>query len=141
MTDARSAHVEVPRLDSTLLSLQAELHAMKIASQQAQERALRLESELSATQDRIGAAERKAAQAERRQSSLQKRMDDWDAFDPDLHAALNASLTPPAAGDMQPAETALPAGSEEIVQSAHQVQTTTVSRPLAQQGYVIAATL
>ena len=61
---------------------------MKIASQQAQERALRLESELSAAQDRIGAAERKATQAERRHASLQKRMDDWDAFDPDLHAAL-----------------------------------------------------
>ena len=68
-------------------------------------------------------------------------MDDWDAFDPDLHAALNASLTPPAAGDMQPAETALPAGSEETVQSAHQVQTATVPGPLAQQGYVTAATL
>ena len=66
MTNARSAHIEVPCLDSTLLSLQAELRAMKIASQQAQERALRLESELSAAQDRIGAAERKAAQAEQR---------------------------------------------------------------------------
>ena len=59
MSDARSAHVEVPRLDSTLLSLQAEMRAMKIASQQAQERALRLESELSAAQDRIGVAERR----------------------------------------------------------------------------------
>ena len=88
LSDARSAHVEVPRLDSTLLSLQAELHAMKITPQQAQERALRLENELSAAQDRIGAAERKATQAERRHASLQKRMDDWDAFDPDLHVAL-----------------------------------------------------
>ena len=103
MADARSAHVEVPRLDATVLQLQAELRAMQVASQQAQERALRLESELSAAQDRIGTAERKAAQAERRQSSLQKCMDDWDAFDPDLHAALNASLTPPAVDDqMQP---------------------------------------
>ena len=33
MSDARSAHVEVPRLDSTLLSLQAEICAMKIATQ------------------------------------------------------------------------------------------------------------
>ena len=93
MADARSAHVEVPPLDATLLQLQVELHAMKVASQQAQERTLRLESELSTAQDRIGAAESKAAQAERRQSSLQKCMDDWDAFDPDLHAALQASVT------------------------------------------------
>ena len=35
MADAPSANVEVPRLDATLLSLQAELHAMKVASQQA----------------------------------------------------------------------------------------------------------
>ena len=62
-----------------MLQLQSELRAIRVASQQAQERALRLESELSAAQDWIGAAERKAAQAERRQSSLQKRMDDWDA--------------------------------------------------------------
>ena len=34
---------------------------MKVASQQAQERALRLESKLSAAQDRISTAERKAA--------------------------------------------------------------------------------
>ena len=114
---------------------------MKMATQQAQECALRLETELSTAQDRIGAAERKAAQAERRQWSLQKRMDDWDAFDPDLHAALNASLTPPVAGDMQPAETTLPTGSEETIQSAHQVQTAIVLGPLAQQGYVIAATI
>ena len=33
MSDARSAYVEVPRLDSTLLSLQAELRTMKVASQ------------------------------------------------------------------------------------------------------------
>ena len=78
--DARSANVEVPRLDATLLQLQSELRAMRVASQQAQERALRLESELSAAQDRIGAAERKAAHAEKRHSALQKRMDDWDAF-------------------------------------------------------------
>ena len=122
MSDARSAHVEVPRLDSTLLSLQAEMRAMKIASQQAQERALWLESELSAAQDRIGAAERRATQAEQRHSLLQKRMDDWDAFDPDLHAALNASLTPPITGEqMQPTGSAHPAGSEATVQSAHQV--------------------
>ena len=60
MADARSVNVEVPRIDATLLILQAELHAMKIASQQAQERALWLESELSAAQDRIRAAECKA---------------------------------------------------------------------------------
>ena len=125
--DARSATGEVPRLDATLLQLQSELHAMRVASQQAQERALRLENELSAAQDRIGAAEHKAAQAERRQSLLQSRMDDWDAFDPDLHAALNASLTPPAAaGTMQPMNmdqptTVHPAGSETTVQSAQQV--------------------
>ena len=61
MADARSAHVEVPRLNATVLQLQTELHAMKVASQQAQERVLRLELELSAAQDRIGATERKAA--------------------------------------------------------------------------------
>ena len=60
MADARSANVEVPRLDAMVASLQAELYAMKMATQQAQERALRLESELSAAQDRIGATERKA---------------------------------------------------------------------------------
>ena len=65
MANVRSANVEVPRLDATLLSLQAELRAMKMASQQAQERVLWLESELSTAQDCIGAAERKAAQAER----------------------------------------------------------------------------
>ena len=124
MADARSAHVEVPRLHATVLQLQVELRAMQVASQQAQERALRLESELSAAQDRIGAAERKAAHAEKRHSALQKRMDDWDAFDPDLHAALNASLTPPATGDqMQPEGTVHPAGSETTVQSAQQVHT------------------
>ena len=49
-------------------------------------------------------------------------MDDWDAFDPDLHAALNASLTPPATDDqMQPVGSAHPAGSETTVQSAQQV--------------------
>ena len=120
MADAWSANVEVPRLDSTLLSLQAKMRAMKIASQQAQERALRLESELSTAQDRIGAAERRATQAEQRHSLLQKRMDDWDAFDPELHAALNASLTPPADDtSRQPIGTAHPAGSETTVQSAH----------------------
>ena len=122
MADARSAHIEVPRLDATVLQLQAELHAMQVASQQAQEHALRLESELSTAQDRIGTAEHKAAQAERRQSSLQKRMDDWDAFNPDLHAALNASLTPPAVDDqMQPTGAVHPAGSETTVQSAQQM--------------------
>ena len=124
MADARSTNVEVPRLDATLLSLQAELHAMKIASQQAQERVLRLESELSTTQDRISAAERKAVHAERRHSALQKRMDDWYAFDLDLHAAINSSMVPPTAdGTMQPAGISPPEGSEATVQSAHQVQT------------------
>ena len=128
--DARSATVEVPRLDATVLQLQSELRAMQVASQQAQERSLRLESELSAAQDRIGAAERKAAQAERRHSLLQKRMDDWDAFDPDLHAALNASMQSPplpTVGQLQqlmqtdrPAPMH-PAGSETTVQSAQQV--------------------
>ena len=49
-------------------------------------------------------------------------MDDWDAFDPDLHAALNASLTPPNTGEsMQPTGSVHPAGSETTVQSAQQV--------------------
>ena len=49
-------------------------------------------------------------------------MDDWDAFDPDLHAALNASLTPPAATGMMPSiQITQPAGSETTVQSAQQV--------------------
>ena len=122
MADARSTHVEVPRLDAMVLQLPAELCAMQVASQQAQERALWLESELSAAQDHIGTAEHKAAQAEQRQLSLQKRMDDWDAFDPDLHAAFNALLTPPADEErMQPVGTAHPAGSEATVQSTHQV--------------------
>ena len=130
IADARSATVEVPRLDSTLLQMQSELRAMRVASQQAQEHALRLESELSAAQDRIGAAERKAAQAERRHSLLQKRMDDWDAFDPDLHAALNASMQSPplpTVGQlqqlMQTDQPAImhPTGSETTVQSARQV--------------------
>ena len=64
MADARSANVRVPRLESIVGTLQAELQVMKVASQQAQERALRLEHELSAAQDRIGAAERRAAKAE-----------------------------------------------------------------------------
>ena len=122
MADARSAHVEVPRLDATVLQLQAELHAMQVASQQTQERALRLESELSAAQDRIGAAECKVVQAERRHSALQKRMDDWDAFDPVLHAAINASMVPLAAdAPMQSIGATYPAGSETTVQSAQQV--------------------
>ena len=113
-----------PNTTTLVGTLQAELQVMKVASQQAQERALRLESELSAAQDRIGAAERRATQAEQRQSSLQKRMDDWDAFDPDLHAALNASLTPlMTEGQMQPTGTAHPTGSEATVQSAQQVYT------------------
>ena len=33
MADARNANVEVPRLDATLFNLQAELHAMKVATQ------------------------------------------------------------------------------------------------------------
>ena len=70
MADARSANVGVPRLESIVGMLQAELQVMKLTSQQAQERALRLESELSAAQDRIGVAERRAAKAERQQSSL-----------------------------------------------------------------------
>ena len=70
MADARNASVGVPRLETLVGTLQAELQVMKVASQQAQERALRLESELSAAQDRIGAAERRATQAEQRQSSL-----------------------------------------------------------------------
>ena len=136
MSDARSAHVEVPRLDSTLLSLQAEMRAMKVASQQAQERALRLESQLSAAQDRIGASERRATQAEQRYASLQKRMDDWDAFDPDLHAALNASLTPPNTGEnMQPTGSLHPTGSEATVQSAHQVQRTATGSAAPQGQY------
>ena len=69
-------------------------------------------------------------------------MDDWDAFDPDLHAALNASLTPPTAGEqLQPTGSAHPAGSEATVQSAQQVQTATGPEALAQQGYVTASTL
>ena len=84
---------------------------------------MRLERELSTAQDRIGAAERKAAKAEKRQAALQQRMDDWDAFAPDLHAALNVSMTPPAADDQrQPTGSAHPAGSEATVQSAQQVQ-------------------
>ena len=140
MADARNASVGVPRLETLVGTLQAELQVMKVASQQAQERALRLESELSAAQDRIGAAERRAAKAEQRQSSLQKRMDDWDAFDPDLHAALNASLTPPTTGEqLQPTGTAHPTGSEATVQSAHQVHDqvqaqATTSQPSVQQG-------
>ena len=75
-----------------------------------------MESELSAAQDRIGAAECKAAHVEKRHFALQKRMDNWDAFNPDLHKALQASMTPPATG------TALPGRSEATVQSAQQVQ-------------------
>ena len=127
MADARSAHVEVPRLDATVLQLQAELRAMQVASQQAQERALRLESELSAAQDCIGTVERKTVHAERRHSALQKRMDDWNAFDPDLHVAINASMVPPATdGTMQPVGISPLEGSEATVQSAHQVQTAAI---------------
>ena len=123
MADARSANVEVPLLDSIVGSPQAELEVMKVALQQAQKRAIRLERELSAAQDRMGAAEQKVAQAEKRHLALQKRMDDWDAFDPDMHAALQASMTPPATGeDMQPTGVAHPVGSEATVQSAQQVQ-------------------
>ena len=69
-------------------------------------------------------------------------MDDWDAFDPDLHAALNASLTPPITGEqMQPTGTAHPAGSEATVQSAHQVQAAATTGATAHQGYVTATTL
>ena len=126
MADARSINIEVPRLDAMLFSLQAELHAMKVATQQAQERVLRLETELSTAQDRISTAKRKAAQAEKRHSVLQKRMDDWDAFDPDLHDALHASMLPPpfpnAGQQTQPTGTVQPAGSEATGQSTHQVQ-------------------
>ena len=62
MADARSTNVEVPHLDATLPCLQAKLRVMKMASQQAQERTLWLESELSAAQDCIGAMEHKAVQ-------------------------------------------------------------------------------
>ena len=67
-------------------------------------------------------------------------MDDWDAFDPDLHTALNASLTPPADDtQMQPVGTAHPAGSETTVQFAHQVHVPTqaqagTSQQTVQQG-------
>ena len=64
MTDARSARVSVPRLESLVGTLQAELQVMKVASQQSQERTLRMEHELSTAQDRIGAAERRATKAE-----------------------------------------------------------------------------
>ena len=67
-------------------------------------------------------------------------MDDWDAFDPDLHVALNASLTPPTAGDqLPPTGSTHPAGSEATVQSAQQVHgqvqpQATTSQPPVQQG-------
>ena len=66
-------------------------------------------------------------------------MDDWDAFDPDLHAALNASLTPPNTGEqMQPTGSSHPTGSEATVQSAHQVhgqaQAATTRPHSVQQG-------
>ena len=50
-------------------------------------------------------------------------MDDWDAINPDLHAALNASMTPPFTTDpmQHPTAEAQPARSEERVQSAQQV--------------------
>ena len=120
MTDARSARVGIPRLESIVGTLQAELQAMKLTSQQARDRALCLEHDLSAAQDRIGAAERRAAKAEQRHASLQKRMDDWDAFDPDLHAAITASITPEA--QTQAVDDVMrPTGSDVTVQSAQQV--------------------
>ena len=123
--DARNATVEVPRLDATMSCLHQELQAMKVATQQAQERAMRLETELSTTQDCIGAIEREAAQAEQRHAALQQRMDDWDAFDPDLHAALQASVTPPSPGTGYPAQPAATA-SGSVPQA--QAQTTARSR-------------
>ena len=96
---------------------------MKVATQQVQERAMQLETQLSAAQDCIRVAERKAAQAEQRHSALQQRMDNWDAFDPDLHAALHASVTSPSPGTEQPitpVATATPAISTVTVgQSAN----------------------
>ena len=69
-------------------------------------------------------------------------MDDWDAFDPDLHAALNASLTPPAADEqMQSTDIMFSGGSEVTVQSAQQVHTARGTGSSAQQGYVTASTL
>ena len=69
-------------------------------------------------QDRLGATKRKAAQAEKRHSALQKRMDDWDVFDPDLHTALHASMTSPfspADQQMQPPETVTPVDSTAAI--------------------------
>ena len=92
-----------------------------------QERALWLETELSTAQDRLGAMEQKAAQDKKRHSALQRWMDDWDAFDPDLHDALHASMLPPpfpnAGQQTQPIGTGQPTSSEAIVQLAHQVHT------------------
>ena len=59
IADARSATTEVPRLDATVSYLQQELQLVKVAAQQAQERALHLETQLSTVQDRIGAADAK----------------------------------------------------------------------------------
>ena len=75
-------------------------------------------------------------------------MDDWDAFDPDLHAALNASMQSPpmpnAGQVMQPMQTnqpapSHPAGSETTVQSAQQVQTQAAAGQSTQQMKLQAA--
>ena len=49
-------------------------------------------------------------------------MDDWDAFDPDLHAAITASITPPETQPQTVTDTR-PTGSDVTVQSAQQVHT------------------
>ena len=137
LADARSAVVELPRLDATMVSLQQELQAIKVAAQQANESAMQLETALSAAQDCIGAVECKAAQAEKQHTALQQRMDDWDAFDPNLHAALQASVASPlpnAGQQMQPPVTVTPASSAATGgQSAHQAQDSAVFGHLVQQ--------
>ena len=121
MADARSASVGVPRLESIVGTLQAELQVMKLASATSTGTArCGWKHELSTAQDRIGAAERRAVKAEQRQSSLQKRMDDWDAFDPDLHA--RSLRRPRRRRNRKPRMMLLaPAGSDVTVQSAQQV--------------------
>ena len=54
-------------------------------------RAAQLECQLSIAQNRIGAAERKVPLAEQRHATLQKRMDDWDEFDPSLCPPISTS--------------------------------------------------
>ena len=121
---------------------------MQVASQQAQERALRLESELSAAQDRIGAAERKAAHAEK--TSIPPFKSEWMIgmpSIPSLHAALNASLTPPAAaGTMQPIHTnqpatVHPAGSEDDSSIRTTGASTRTNRTVVLTGAIASSTL